>query len=372
MILPTRNSYKKAEIDMRFSFGCCIMSGHGKAPIRQAIEESANLLKKEVVSIMSLHPEQLVGKKWTKQGEKKSTEIRGYLDKDFLIKDDALTFINNAKFKEARDYILQSLETYGKNEIVKKVVEEKDGLKYFPKNSFLYFIQPSETIKEANLAGGLFRRAPILKIEFTDEEENEIIRERLDSYSDSEPTEWIKCLSFINSINFFYNKDIDRELKNLIIEESIKAKSKNILLSAMTYVNQNTMIKWSYINALIRYYINYSNKANEAEIKITITDEDVKKAISDYKIVFGAIKKFVSDNDELVNVIDKEILEYLYKKEAINLASSISGKELREYIVSEMETSISNYNTRLGILKKDLRLNTKQGKYDSQVWFIAN
>src|SRR3989344_2757097 len=94
---------KKLDIDMRFSFICAIASGYGKKAFGEVVFEVCKSMEKECISFTSLHEEQLIGKKFWSKEEKDIKEVRGYFDKDFLIKDDALTFFNNSKFEVARN-----------------------------------------------------------------------------------------------------------------------------------------------------------------------------------------------------------------------------------------------------------------------------
>lgn len=360
-------------IDIRSSFGCCIGSGHGKGAINNVVEQSAHALGKSYIPVTSLHEEQILGKKWVdKKGVEK--EVRGFANEDFLVKDDALSFINNPKFEIARDYILKALDVYGHNAIYKKLVELDVGLRYFGKCSLLYFIQDSEKIKIENLSSGLFRRAPILKIDFTPEEENSILRDRINGTFESKPQEWFKWLKFVGSIRTIKYNNIIPELDNMICNECERMKSKNILLETLTFANQNTIIKWGFINALFRYYIeNYINKKvieENINVNLILIKVDVEKSIRDYKIVYASIKKFVKENDNIQDLTDRSIIDYLISKKAYNVSTGISGSELRDYTIKTNDISQSTYEYRLRKLKKENRLVSKRGQYINKIWLV--
>lgn len=360
-------------IDMRTSFGCCAGSGHGKGAINNVVEQSAQALGKSYIPVTSLHEEQILGKKWLdKKGVEK--EVRGFANEDFLVKDDALSFINNPKFEIARDYILKALDVYGHNAIYKKLVELDVGLRYFGKCSLLYFVQDSEKIKIENLASGLFRRAPILKIDFTEAEENNVLRNRINGTFESKPQEWFRWLRFLGSIRTIKYNNISEELDNMICNECERMKSKNILLETLTYANQNNIIKWGFINSLFRIYIEtYSKKKIIEEnicINLILTKADVIKSILDYKVVYNSIKKFVKENDNIQNLTDKSIIDYLVVKKAFGAGSGISGIELREYTMKANDISQSTYEYRLRKLKKENRLVSKKGQYTNKIWLV--
>jgi len=106
-----------SSIDMRFSFGLCITSGLGKEAFKNVVRECAKTVNKKYATFTSLQEEQLIGKCWTDPKTRQLKKVFGYCKDDFLVKDDAISFLNNDKFEVARNYVLAALvrerETYG-------------------------------------------------------------------------------------------------------------------------------------------------------------------------------------------------------------------------------------------------------------------
>ena len=364
------------EIDMRDSFGLCIESGLGKESFKNVISETCKNTGQEYASLVSLHEEQLIGKKWLLKGEPK--DVKGYFDKDVLVRDDGLLFINSPKYELARNYMLTNLDVYGKNNITKRLVEMEDGLDYLGKASFIYFIQPSEKIIEQNLASGLFRRAPILRIDLTQEEIEEIIDKRISTEYKPETKNWYDFLRSIRSYSFIKYKKIEKDQIDQINEIVKQNLVRNGLLGGLSISNQNTIIKWAYINSLIKEYKKkqvtpYTPKDNTG-VTIELTEESLKQAIKEFLKVYKSINSFVSRNTEFVikHPIDKLFIILLKRKKCISESTSIlSPGELIALAIKKSGMSFSSVKKRLYILKDKKVIGSVQlGKNGGKVWLI--
>lgn len=357
-------------IDMRFSFGLCISSGLGKEAIKNVVMESANNTEKEWETFTSLHEEQLIGKRW--MPGKTAMTVLGYCHDDFLIKDDSLSFLNEDKFAIARNYMLTALDVYRKNLISKRLTEQSLPLQYFGRCSFLYFLQPSEKIILKNLSGGLFRRAPILRIDLTREEIDEIIDKRLVEEHKPSPDAWYDFLRNLRNIRIKVYRQIDKGLLKKINEVVKRHYSQNILLDSLKITNQNNLLKFSYINSLLRNYNPLKPYNPETGLELEIAAQDVENAINDFEIIYGAIANFAEKNmSGAMHPIQKAIINMLERKQCYSLeTSTISSSEIIARVASalnEKEDTVKYhfYN----VLKAVGIIETKQvGQNDSRVW----
>ncbi len=300
------------DIDMRFNFGVCLTSGFGKEAIKNVIFNTAEYVNMKYSSPVSLHEEQLVGKQWFDKEAGEVKEIKGYFYDHFLIKDVALPFINDTRFEITRSYILTALDVYGKNIITKKLVVEEEGLFYNARCSFIYFIQSSESIKERNILSGLFRRAPILKVNLGKKDIYEVIDKRMKIEFNPKIENLFEFLRKVGNIKKINYKKISTDLVTKINKGARKYFSTNKLLNTLVIVNQDNLIKLSFINSLLRTGI--SGK----EIELEVNEEDINKALKDYNIIYESIKEFVKENSHLtMHGIKEAIIHILKEKDCI-------------------------------------------------------
>ncbi len=365
---------KTLDIDMRFSFGCCITSGFGKEAINTVIKESANVIEKEVSSFTSLHEEQLIGKRWYDKKEEEWNEVRGYFADDFLIKDDALLFLNDKQFAAARNYFLTALNLWGKNTIKKKLTGNEFGLEYNAQCSFLYFIQPSEKIEIKNLASGLFRRAPTIRVDIEEEEAKSILDTRADQDYGQNNTEFFNFLRIIRNIRIEVYKPLSPELLKKINTTAKKYYSKDPLLATLFLTNQNNIIKFAYINALLR---SWKGIPLGGIVELTVEEEDVKRAIDDYSLIYGGIQHFVNCNMKMMgndmHPIKKEILKLLEEKECFSEErSSLQTKDIIKSIAEKLNKKEETISWHFYKLRDEGLIQSKQeGKHGGKVWIVT-
>lgn len=243
--------------DMRFSIGICIESGLGKKAIFDVVEEVANLFRMRFDNATSLHEEQLVGKRYYNKETSEWVNDLGYLWNHFFVKDDALPFLNHPSFEKSRNYLLQDLDVYGSNYITKKLTGITRRLRYRGRASFLYFLQPSERIKEENIASGLYRRAPILRIKLTQDEKNEILRKRIKEKFNPQPKPFFDFYRFLRTIESIEVKELSPEVSDLINKASEgynKGYKGLYLLDNYDFITQNNIIKLGVIRVITSLY----------------------------------------------------------------------------------------------------------------------
>jgi len=377
---PIKNNL--GDIDMRFNFGLCVTSGLGKKAFSNVVEKSAKETNLKYCSITSLHEEQLIGKAWTvknKEGEEKFKTVFGFFNKNFLIRDDALTLINSPKFEIARNYFLTALDIYGENTVTKKQVAEDSGLKYMPECSLLYFIQPSEKIETKNLSSGFFRRAPILRIELTDEEIDEIIDKRLVTEYIPEDSEWMKLLRNVRNVRIVKYNKIKKNILDKVNNVVKGYRSNYTLNKTLKITNQNNIIKFAYINNII-YKLSEGGIPgipgipNSIDVNVDIREEDADRAIEDFEKIYSAMQTFIRGNEkELTHPIDKEIVNLLTKEKCFSFdKSKYSSSDVLRIVSGQVGDSKENVKKRFYNLKKMGIIETKQmgsGKdTTSKVW----
>jgi len=155
-------------VDTRINPLIILPSGMGKSIIKQGIKEMS--CGKEVSEVVSLHPEQLVGK-MVKVGKGKNTEMKpsyGYLSHDTLIFDEGRKFLVDSNkelnMTEFRSYICLALDVFGRNWVVKRLVDSMDSpLKYLAKCRIIIFSQPGK-FNEDILITGFLRRFMVIPI----------------------------------------------------------------------------------------------------------------------------------------------------------------------------------------------------------------
>lgn len=203
--------------DMRNSFVLSIRSGGRKQGFIDVIKETSDRMGWSCSNISSLHEEQLLGKSVLDKKSGKSKVYKGYLNEEILILDDSVTLINNPKFEIARNYLMQSQNTLGKNFVTKKLTEQfkTDSLKYRANCSCFFFIQPVPITYE-NLNTGWERRFPFLQIDLSDYDREMAADECFSDIYNPDWTLWIEHLKKFEEGLFVWN--LTKEAQDKITE----------------------------------------------------------------------------------------------------------------------------------------------------------
>jgi len=388
-----------SDIDVRFSFGVCIPTGLGKDAIKNVVWDTAKHLGMHYSNMISLHEEQLIGKTIPpKEGETKYKQVKGYFDEDFLLKDDALTFLNSPHYEIARNYFLQGLNTYGRNLVKKQAVAigREGALEYCPQCSFLCFIQPSEKIKQENINSGLFRRMPILRIDPTDADKTEILNKRFLTTYHPAPELFYEFLDWLRSYQeLFYDKlpeDVVSYMNVALLGAGFQGNKElcsDQTYSGLTIFFQNTLIKWAYIHTLMREFEKYQNSKNNSlnpynpeknqEIRLNINIKDMQNAVQELFQVNKAIISWIAQNNTPAqqHPIEKEIMTILTIADQYSLETSkLSKKRLIEQVKTNLNLSEKQESTiqmYLHKLKKQGIIHIQQvGQHSSRVWLYPS
>jgi len=362
------------EIDMRFSHGICIKSGRGKDAIKNVTFQVANKLGMRYSEFTSLHEEQLVGKKWIDKATNEEKEVLGYFSDDFVEKDDGLVFINSDRYETARNYWLSCLSTYGKNYICKRLTEMDSGIKYLGTASLRFFIQPSEKVKVRNLTSGLFRRCPVLRVDLTKADERIILERRLKEEFKPHPKEFLDFVAELQNHDNITHKEkklneYDLNLIDILYNTSLSYQSDNEMLSTLLLDTQNTIIKWSLINALLRNYILKTyrvKRRNSASLVMKFNEGDLNRAITDYRVVHSAIERFVFGNISY-NTLETEIIDFINNESRGLSTPKVIGEVARITGSSEATVTRHFYKLRKNGIIKTKQLNI-DGVKTSKVW----
>ncbi len=205
--------------DMRNSFVLSIRSGGRKQGFIDVIQETSDKMDWSCSKIASLHEEQLFGKAVYHKQKKKHEVYKGYLSDEILILDDSVTLINNPKFEIARNYLMQSQNTLGKNWVKKKLTEQskEHALNYRANCSCFFFIQPVSIIYE-NINTGWERRFPFLQIDISDYEREMAAEDRFSEKFIPNWEPWINHLKKISEEFHVWN--LTKEAQNKINEST--------------------------------------------------------------------------------------------------------------------------------------------------------
>jgi len=227
-------------------------------------------------------------------------------------------------------------------------------------------------IKEMNLSSGLFRRAPILRVNITAKEKNEIVDRRLrEKYSPCSEA-WFRFLRNIRNIRIKEYKQIDSVLLERINEVVKSHYSQNKLLELLEINNQNTLLKFAYINSLLRGYNPLNPYNPEEELQLEITAEDVDNAINDFETIYAAIHEFTEQNIRAtMHPIQSAIMAILERKQCYSSkTSAVSSSELIEVVTKALKENKATVRYHFyNVLKAKGMIETKQvGKNGSRVW----
>lgn len=377
--------FGKVYEDTRIHPVVVIISGKGKGALKYVIEETAKRLGKKYVEPTSLSPEQLVGKiVWREtykeiEGKRKKVlepvKNPGHLAADFVSFDNCLALFCEDRYEEARHYINKALDPIGRNLITKRNVDnlEAETLRYEPKCTSVFFIQPHRKIPLGNIITGLARRLLILSVRPTKEEMEHALLRRL---FDSPTGDWDAWTNFLSELkqkqfNWHFPDDVKQLLqeytKQLIdMHESSDLKRQEIL-QVMFFAIENLLIKMSAICAAV-------------DFRDEITKEDVLIASADLSTFLDSHLDYICSNAASFNstsTIESDmhiILEILKEEGAISeSASRLTIRDCWQKFTEETGKSIDSAQRAIRKLREVNLVGAKQvGKHSSLIWLIDN
>lgn len=346
---------------------------------------------------ISYHPEQLIGKVIEvlidnpsyKRGlsPKKISikqENRGYFDCDFVEIDEAnsLIFNNDDQTRQAREYISKALNPIGRNEVVKKSVDDlpSEKVSYCPKCTFTLYFQPKKINEDLFLQGFLRRfLIPVGNIQpflnYGNEEEfksktktrefsREEVKQEFITYLEIMRTS-LKEKSFlfsqeaVDKINFYH--------QYLITEGQVHSEKIANLTKLIKWTLQDYLIKMSCILA--------------GAYKTNVVEEHfVSLAFMDLVELLQSSFDFLNDwvignfdygvNWKGAKYKDKTCLEYLYERDCYTEESSkVKIAEFQGYIMEVFGVKQTRAREIFSNYKKNKWIDSKQvGQDDSRVW----
>lgn len=339
--------------DTRYSYIIEIKSGHGKKIIFRIIKEYCSALgNTRSIKIVSSHAEQFIGKKifvkmkGFKQG--KLEEVEGYLRYDWILCDDAYLLLSKKEHEDTRNYLIQSLDPFGENEITKKLVDHKpeDALCYCP-NSILTFFTQDKNISKDSLDTGLGRKMPIIHcnaVEIT--KENLLARVMRTNNPDmSRLIKIAKIAKKAKTIEWVFNQNchdlIADRVKSISKQLSSRSKESSAFIESYVWSFQNLIYRFA---ATLAGFFVFSEKDID-NLKIIVSPEICEQAIKDAtKLVTSTTifwEKFVVSTTIRQNQWEEIILKRLKECGAISKESAIPNDELIEQLHNECSISKS-------------------------------
>lgn len=370
----------RIETDLRFPVAFILPSGHGKLNIDSLITETCQQLGDHVAKPTSYHPEQLIGK--VIRIEKKSgpvfRQVRGHFDSDVVIFDDGIDLIQSKDpvYKESRRYLMKCLDVIGKNLMTKKAVDipKEEALKYYPECSVILFLQPFHLPEESFLTG-LFRRFPIIYMNFEEKDFSEEFEQRLeDGSSKDEVKNLASCLSEVRDEAGKYPLNFSQNFK-----ESFKKYHSFLVRFGRTFgpkvSNFSTMMAFTLQNWLFKMSIILARSEKRTEVN----EWDVERAFVDLLEMLDSTFRFVEkkvqgnlDYGEFWSGAmgqDRSILEWLAERGATSEEkSNVTIDEYEKKIQEVMKYSEAGARKRYQRHRKNGWIESNQRQQTTRVW----
>ncbi|MFH1972388.1 MAG: hypothetical protein ABIJ18_02815 [archaeon] len=381
------------ELDTRLSYIIAIRSGNGKKKFVKSILELTKSLRLEYSKIVSLHEEQLIGKReviYRGKGENKERcveEMRGYFRDDVIIGDDVLPLLNSSQFMLSRNYFLQAWDEYPNNNVTKKNInlKKEEGLNY-PTKVVSYFFVQDKPIGIDNIDTGLLRKSPILYIIAPKINKktylNRVLNKSLCDYGYL--IKIAKIIKNTTSIKWEFSEEchsiiaeLSDKLNNQIQQQGVKGKNYS---SIMQWPIQNYIYKYTVI--LATYY--FGSKQKEADSSwntwdIKITPEVCYEAFVDLEEVIMASfkhwKELVISASTILTKWEREIVNELYENKAFSkdtammdnpsFIGALATKNGKGYVT--FSNALKSLKEK-GIVDTDIIGKAEKGEPNSKMW----
>lgn len=356
--------------DTRINLFIPLKSGHGKREIKEVIRQSISQVGLDCCEPTSLHQEQLIGKSIiSKKGN--SYVIRGHLDDDFLVFEEATELFTEKTNQETRDYIKIALDPIGYNEIYKKSVDthKKNAVRYCPECTIVFFFQPLP-LDDKIATRGLLRRGIILSVEPGKSERYNALEQSFENKDVSENwDQWIDFLIKVKSktFNWEFSDEVTEKIKELSIKLIKMGERKGNKASAYTdimfFTLRNLLIKFSCIQAAI-------NDRNVISILDVVNAYEDLSVFWDIQLDF-VIQKVKGDMDYMdLNKKEKSCLLILQSEKCFSEdSSSMMIKQYISRISSELDCTGDSAKHYYYGLKGSGYIDSKQvGKHNSKAW----
>ena len=361
--------YKGIMFDTRVNLSLFMNSGAGKNEINRVCSNTLTGLQ-IASNVVSLHPEQLIGKTTVNKKTNTVNHNKGYFNDDELIIDEARYFFTQAQgtkestFNELRKYFCIALNPMGQNKIVKRSVDQKrnEMLEYYPRCSVIMLTQPVTISKEV-IESGFLRRFIVLNLK-GQQNKKDIFTKRV--YGEDKDPYVIELVNYLeNVIENIENEawsfdDINDDLINyasLLVEFGMNHSEK-----AAQYMNNiyaqttlDLLLKFACIVAVF------------TRGEKNVTSQDVKIAYMDlFEIMssmFETINTYAEDFYSYdISYIDLLVLRWLKKQQM-----KINVQTITQYINGldggHINTSVKRYQH---LVRKGF-LNVRHGKSEAEI-----
>lgn len=385
--LPFRNIILRLgdiRTDARVSIAYPIASGSGKGNIEDAQKKISKAAGYSFESPNSCHPEALIGKVLRK-GRKDPIfeEIRGPLDEDWVMLNEAIEIIRSSKekYKESRKYLNTALDPIGTNEIVKRMTDlpKEHALRYMPNCIVTMFFQPFRVPEEVVLVG-TFRRFLIIFSDVKNQMDLPNYDKRVEGKSNQPLNESIKdIVDELSEIERFVERG-----EGFKIRDEAKERFKELHLELIKQgfahsekcANYTRLVDFTLQDILLKMACIQAGTRKSWEVKT----EDVEKAFVDlteffactldyiYRKVFGNLD--YGEGWEGARKRDRECLEWLYEEGAISKEKSeVSASEYKQKVAEIFDVKEDMAQKHYKRQKEYNWVNYKQiGRYESRVW----
>lgn len=323
------------------------------------------------------HPEQLIGKmKYIGKGDNKTPKpCYGILGYKGVIYDESQELLNekNDMYAKAQRIKRMAMDTYGNNEISKKLVDDsnEDVLSYYSKSRIMDFAHPKK-LESPFFDTGSFRRYDIHKIDFQQEirlkEITDFKIENSDYKNDYKTILDNQYKESLNEVIFSQeNLDIISHFHTCLLYYLLKHKNKN----AFRY---GLITRYSLRDNFCKNVLILALSKNET----TPSFETTLKACCDTLLfTFKSIESINElgdmnlSSDVWAGLCEKDALvcEYLLRKGALDFDSSnVSIRKFCSVIANIYGCKITQARANYYRLKKGGFIDSKQGKGESWCW----
>lgn len=387
--------------DTRISCIFPLPTEQGKNDLIYLFKDIASQVRKnkdEIFSVeepLSYHPEQLIGKVIEVMIDnpagikpkkiQKKIENRGFFNSDFIEIDESnlLFFSKEEQIKQAREYISKALNPIGRNEVVKKLVDDlpDERVAYCPKCTFTLYFQPTKKLDEELLLQGFLRRflIPVGSIEpFLNYGNEEDFKRKISQQQISKKQVKEKLVGYLDKVretnkncDFVFTEEaiekINYYLQFLIAEGQVHSERISNLTKLFKYTMQDYLIRMSCILAGSFY----KNIVNEKLVALAFMDlVELLQSTFDF-IKIGVYGNFdYGSGWQGVNYKERLCLEYLYDKKSFSAdSSSVSIFEFENYIMDIYRIKETRARQIFADFKKKSLVDSKQiNQYETRVW----
>jgi hypothetical protein len=359
-------------------------SGSGKGLIKNFLERCCDYSLKRCSDISRLsHPEQLIGKN-EKEGIGKNAimiEVRGYLDDDILIQDEAQDILNEITplNVETMNLLRKGMDKYGNNKITKKLTGGK-VLSYHPKCRVNQFIHPVPLNNKFVDTGTMRRYCSIIELSGDRNLDiKELCSMKKGTYANGHVfSSQIQKLYYDRIVQDDpnYKFDITQECLDIISDFNgiildLCMKSNNAGLFRYGILTKHTL-KLNIVSWVSILHLTYNKKVTTPEITILACRDFLEVwLVSMETLLNGNRCRIAQSTDEWMGLEEKSVaaLDYLVRKNAIDINSTVSIAKFQTVLADLYGLHIRTARGKFRDLQVKGYIMSKQtGKNSSSTW----